>query len=37
MDTLREHCQKGGVLADGNLVFFDNLDDAIELYRRMNF
>ncbi len=37
METLKAHCQKGGVLADGNLIFFDNLDDAIELYRRMNF
>lgn len=37
MDTLKTHCQKGGVLADGNLIFFDDLDDAIELYRRMNF
>jgi capsular polysaccharide transport system ATP-binding protein len=37
METLKQHCTKGGVLADGNLIFFDNLDDAIELYRRMNF
>ncbi|MBV9077656.1 MAG: ABC transporter ATP-binding protein, partial [Methylobacteriaceae bacterium] len=37
MDTLREYCSKGVVVADGNVLFFDEIDDAIELYRRMNF
>ena len=37
METLKEYCTKGVVVADGNVLFFDNIDDAIELYRRMNF
>jgi capsular polysaccharide transport system ATP-binding protein len=37
MDTVKDYCQKGVVLADGNLMFFDEVDSAIELYRRMNF
>lgn len=35
--TIKEYCQKGAVVADGNLLMFDDVDDAIELYRRMNF
>ncbi|MDB5512825.1 MAG: transporter ATP-binding protein [Enterovirga sp.] len=37
MDTLKEYCTKGAVVADGNLMFFDDINDAVELYRRMNF
>lgn len=37
MATIRSYCDKAAILADGNLVFFDDLDDAIEVYRRMNF
>ena len=37
METLRDYCSKGAVVADGNVIFFDNIDDAVELYRRMNF
>ena len=37
METIKDYCHKGAVVADGNLVMFDNVDDAIELYRRMNF
>ena len=37
MTTIRQFCDKAAILADGNLVFFDDLDDAIEVYRRMNF
>lgn len=37
METIKEYCTKGAVVADGNLILFDQVDDAIELYRRMNF
>ena len=37
MQTILDYCTKGAVVADGNLVFFDDINDAIELYRRMNF
>lgn len=37
IDVIKQYCQKGAVVADGNLILFDNVDDAIELYRRMNF
>jgi capsular polysaccharide transport system ATP-binding protein len=37
METLKDYCSKGVVVADGNVLFFDDIDDAIELYRRMNF
>lgn len=37
METLMQHCQKGIVVADGNVLMFDQLEDAVELYRRMNF
>ena len=36
-EVLREYCTKAAIVADGNLVFFDQLDEAIEIYRRMNF
>lgn len=37
VEVIKQYCQKGAVVADGNLIFFDDVDDAIELYRRMNF
>ena len=36
MVTLRNYCNRGAVLAHGRLHVFDNIDDAIELYRRLN-
>lgn len=35
--TILEYCTKGAVVADGNLVLFDDVNEAVELYRRMNF
>jgi capsular polysaccharide transport system ATP-binding protein len=35
-ETLREYCDRGIVLADGRLHYFHDVDDAIELYRRIN-
>src|SRR5262245_39991873 len=34
--AIREYCDHGIVLADGNLHYFHEVDDAIELYRRIN-
>jgi capsular polysaccharide transport system ATP-binding protein len=35
-ETVRSYCQRGAVLVDGRLVMFQNVDDAIEMYNRMN-
>jgi len=35
-ETVRAYCQRGAVLVDGRLVMFQNVDDAIEMYNRMN-
>jgi capsular polysaccharide transport system ATP-binding protein len=34
--TIREYCDRGIVLADGQLHYFHDVDDAIELYKRIN-
>jgi capsular polysaccharide transport system ATP-binding protein len=34
--TIREYCDRGILLADGNLHYFHDVDDAIELYKRIN-
>ena len=36
MATIRSYCNRGLVLAHGRLHAFENVDDAIELYRRLN-
>ena len=36
MHAIRTYCQRAAVLADGQMMLFHNLDDAIETYRRMN-
>ena len=36
MGTIREYCDRGIVLAHGRLHVFENVDDAIELYKRLN-
>ena len=36
MGTLRTYCDRGLVLAHGKLHVFDNIDDAVELYKRLN-
>lgn len=35
-DTLRTYCDRGAVLAHGCLHMFSSLDDAIELYKKLN-
>ena len=36
MQTIRDYCDKGAVLVDGQLIMFDSVDKAIELYNRLN-
>lgn len=30
--TLRSYCERGAVLMDGNLIFFDSIDEAIAVH-----
>ena len=34
--TIRDFCDRGAVLVDGMLMMFDNVDNAIEVYNRLN-
>ncbi|MDD4616946.1 MAG: ABC transporter ATP-binding protein [Alphaproteobacteria bacterium] len=34
-DTIRAYCNTGAILDNGNLTFYDSVDDAIEIYRKM--
>jgi capsular polysaccharide transport system ATP-binding protein len=34
--AIREYCERGLVLANGQLHYFHEVDDAIELYKRIN-
>lgn len=36
MGTIRDYCDRGIVLAGGQMHIFNNLDDAIELYKKLN-
>jgi capsular polysaccharide transport system ATP-binding protein len=36
MDTIKSYCDRAAVLVDGQLLMFDNVDRAIEVYRRLN-
>lgn len=36
MSAIREYCDHGIVLAHGHLHYFHDVDDAIELYKRIN-
>jgi capsular polysaccharide transport system ATP-binding protein len=36
MHTIKDYCQRGAVLVDGRLIMFEKVDQAIELYSRMN-
>ncbi|MEO0497494.1 MAG: ABC transporter ATP-binding protein [Pseudomonadota bacterium] len=36
MGTIKQYCQKGLVLVDGQLLQFDEVDDAISTYFRLN-
>jgi capsular polysaccharide transport system ATP-binding protein len=34
--TIKDYCTRGAVLVDGRLIMFDSVDQAIEMYNRMN-
>jgi capsular polysaccharide transport system ATP-binding protein len=36
METIREYCDRGGVIVDGQIIMFGNVDSAIEAYNRLN-
>lgn len=36
MATIKSYCDRGAVLVDGQLMMFDNVDKAIEVYNRLN-
>ena len=36
MAAIKEYCDRGIVLADGHLHYFDNIDHAIEAYKKLN-
>lgn len=36
MGTVKQYCDHGGVLVDGQIIFYENVDKAIEMYNRLN-
>ncbi|WP_413992037.1 ABC transporter ATP-binding protein [Labrys okinawensis] len=36
MRTISDYCDKGLVLADGRLIMYDDVNDAIRMYNRLN-
>jgi capsular polysaccharide transport system ATP-binding protein len=36
MQTIKDYCDRGGVLVEGQLIMFDTADKAIEMYNRLN-
>lgn len=36
MATIKDYCDRGAVLVDGQLLMFDAVDKAIEVYNRLN-
>ncbi|MDP4022587.1 ABC transporter ATP-binding protein [Methylobacterium sp. NEAU 140] len=36
MDTIRKWCTQGIVLLNGRAIIYEDIDDAIEVYRRLN-
>ena len=36
ISTVKSMCQRGAVLVDGRLMMFDDVDEAIEVYNRLN-
>ncbi len=36
MDTIRDYAQQGIVLANGRAVIYSDINDAIEVYQRLN-
>jgi capsular polysaccharide transport system ATP-binding protein len=36
IQTIKDYCDRGGVLVDGRLIMFESTDKAIEMYQRLN-
>jgi capsular polysaccharide transport system ATP-binding protein len=36
MSTIKDYCDCGGVLVDGQIIMFNSADKAIEMYNRLN-
>jgi capsular polysaccharide transport system ATP-binding protein len=36
MPTIKDYCDHGAVLVDGQMMMFDSVDKAIEMYNRLN-
>ena len=36
METIKDYCQRAAVLVDGRLFMFGTVDEAIEMYNRLN-
>jgi capsular polysaccharide transport system ATP-binding protein len=36
MGTIKDYCDHGAVLVDGQMMMFDSVDGAIEVYNRLN-
>ena len=36
METIKEYCDRGAVLVDGQMMMFDSVERAIEMYNRLN-
>lgn len=36
MPTIKDYCDRGGVIVDGRIVMFADVDQAIETYNRLN-
>lgn len=36
METIKNYCDHGAVLVDGQILMFDSVDSAIEVYNRLN-
>jgi capsular polysaccharide transport system ATP-binding protein len=36
MGSIKQYCDCGGVIVDGRIIMFDNVDKAIEMYNRLN-
>jgi capsular polysaccharide transport system ATP-binding protein len=36
MGTIKDYCERGAVLVDGQLLMFNDVDKAIEVYNRLN-
>lgn len=34
--TIKDYCDRGAVLVDGRLICFDDIDQAIDMYNRLN-